>query len=447
MVEYFRGVPVYGVSELGSILDRELEGSFPDIWVQGEVSGFSASASGHCYFRLKDGEAVVKAAIFRQQALRLPFRVENGMALLVRGRLGFYGKSGELQLYVSHAEPYGIGALQMALEQAKKRLREEGLTDPSRKRRIPPFPARVGIVTSTEGAAIRDIISVLERRSAPFEIIVAPSLVQGDQAPGQIAAAMRRLVGSRSVDLIILTRGGGSFEDLNTFNDEALARLVASSPVPVISAVGHEVDTVLTDLTADLRAPTPSAAAEIISQPAVEARSNLAGIIWTAVSAVRGRLTLAEEQLSVFDPGREGRSLLRGFERTEERRDRAILTLSGKITNRVAAASASVKYISAAIHPSRLLDALQRSVEKVVSAVLALHASARRMAAGKDRAVEVTLSTMNERNPLAILSRGYSIVRSISGSVVSDASQVLEGESLSVILHKGRLKVSVDEKE
>lgn len=447
MVEIFRGLPVFSVSELGSLLDRELERSFHDIWVEGEVSNFSLSPSGHCYFRMKDGEAVVRAAFFRQHAVRLPFKLENGMALLVRGRLGFYGKSGELQLYVSHAEPYGIGALQMALEQSKKRLLADGLTDPSRKRAIPRFPGRVGIVTSAEGAAIRDIISVLERRSAPFEVIVAHSPVQGGQAPERLAAAMKSLFRTRGVELIILTRGGGSFEDLNAFNDEALARLAAASPVPVISAVGHETDTVLTDLTADLRAPTPSAAAEIISQPALEVRSSLAGIIGSARAAVGARLSLAWEKLLLFDPGRQGQSLIREIDRLEESRDRTLSLISGKEEGRMASASASLKLFAAQLHPSRLLDSLSGSSDKLSSLISALCDSAGRMTAAKERIVDMSLSLISERSPLSILSRGYSVIRNGAGKVIGDSSEVAEGECLSVILRRGRLKVSVDEKE
>ena len=447
MVEIFRGLPVFSVSELGSLLDRELERSFNDIWVEGEVSNFSLSPSGHCYFRMKDGEAVVRAAFFRQHAVRLPFKLENGMALLVRGKLGFYGKSGELQLYVSHAEPYGIGALQIALEQAKKRLQAEGLTDPSRKRPIPRFPSRVGIVTSAEGAAVRDIISVLERRSAPFEVVVAPSPVQGEQAPARLAAAMKSLFRTPGVDLIILTRGGGSFEDLNAYNDESLARIVSASPVPVISAVGHETDTVLTDLTADLRAPTPSAAAEIISQPALELKVRLSGIIGSARSAVSARLSLAGEKLLLFDPGRQGVSIAREIDRLEESRDRTLALVTGREESRMSGASASLKLFAASLHPSRLLDSLSRSSERLSSALAALGASAGRMAEAKERSVDAALSTISERNPLSILSRGYSVLINNSGKVIRDSSEVTEGESLSVMLRRGTLRVSVDEKE
>lgn len=447
MAEYFRGIPVHSVSELGALLDRELERSFPDIWVEGEVSNFSASTAGHLYFRLKDGGAVIKAAMFRQSALRLTFGVENGMALLVRGRLGYYGKGGELQLYVSHAEPYGIGALQMALEQAKKRLLADGLADPSRKRAVPRYPAKLGIVTSAEGAAVRDIVSILERRRVPLEIVVSPSAVQGEQAPARLMSAMRRLFSAGGIEVIIITRGGGSFEDLNAFNDETLARLVAASPVPVISAVGHEVDTVLTDLTADLRAPTPSAAAEIVSQPFVEAGAGISAATGAICSRLAARLELAGEKLAAFDPGREGSAFLRELDRMEERRDRSVSRLSERTLGRFDRASSGITMLSGSLHPSRLVSVLSICGARIASARRSLASGAARAAELRDSSLAGTLALLEAKNPLSILSRGYSVVRNRGGSVVKDASSVEVGEQLSIALCRGGLKVSVDEKE
>lgn len=438
---------MHSVSELGSLLDRELERSFPDVWVEGEVSNFSASQAGHLYFRLKDGSAVIKAAMFRQSALRLSFRIENGMALLVRGRLGFYGSSGELQLYVTHAEPYGAGAMQMALEQAKKRLQSEGLADPSRKRRIPRYPRTVGVVTSIEGAAVRDIVSILERRRVPFGIVVSPSAVQGEQAPAQLMSSMRRLFNAGGIDLIIITRGGGSFEDLNAFNDESLARLVAASPVPVISAVGHEVDTVLTDLTADLRAPTPSAAAEIVSQPFVEAGAGISSAARAILSGVSARLELAGEKLSAFDPGREGTAFLRDLDRMEESRDRSVSLLSERMCGRFDRDASRAAVLSGALHPSKLVSALSVCGARLSSARKDLSQCAARAAELRERSLAGALSLLEAKNPLSILSRGYSVVKDGKGAVVADSSSVEVGEQLSVLLNRGGLKVSVDQKD
>jgi len=447
MVEYYSERPVFSVSELSRLLDAELSEAFPDIWIRGEVSNFSSSPAGHLYFRLKDGEAVMKTAMFKTAALRLPFRIENGMELLVRGRLGYYGNKGDLQIYASHAEPYGVGAMQMALEQARKRLQDDGLTDPARKRALPPYPRKIGIVTSADGAALADILSILARRGAPFEVVVSVSSVQGEQAPGQLKAAMERLFRAGGIDLIILTRGGGSFEDLNAFNDESLARVVAASPVPVVSAVGHEINTVLTDLTADLRAPTPSAAAEIVSQPFVEAASRVAAASSSALSRMADKLRLAGESLSVFDPWGEGRAFLRQIERLEETRDRTASRLVERMLGRFVSASSKTDLLTGSLHPLKLMLSISVAEEKAASAEKGLFAAVRSALALLEGRLSASASMLEASNPLSILSRGYSVVKNREGAVISESSQVEKGEQLSVLLHRGRLKITVDERE
>jgi exodeoxyribonuclease VII large subunit len=447
MVEYYREMPVYSVSELSRVLDGELERSFNDIWVEGEAGSFSKSPSGHMYFRLKDKEAVLKVAIFKQHAMRIIFQIENGMVLLVRGKLGYYGKSGDLQLYASYAEPYGAGALQMALEQAKKRLQSDGLTDPARKRRIPPFPGKIGIVTSPEGAAIKDIISILKRRGAPFEIIVSPSPVQGEQAPAELKKAMERLLKIKGIEIILLTRGGGSFEDLNAFNDESLARFVAASPVPVVSAVGHEIDVVLTDLTADLRAPTPSAAAEILSQPSVSVRERLSNLINISCSTVSNRIALAGERLSLFNAGREGRSLSRELERIEERRDRALLRFTEKEIMRLDAIAARMAFLKYSLHPQKLVSSFSVLIERISSVEKGLIFGIGSIVSFREGALRNAIGMLEVKNPLSVLSKGYSILKDREQKAVRTASQVEVGEQLSLLLYKGNLKITVDDKE
>jgi exodeoxyribonuclease VII large subunit len=446
MVEYYREMPVYSVSELSRILDGELERSFNDIWVEGEAGSYSKSPSGHIYFRIKDKEAVLKVAIFKQHAVRIPFQIENGMVLLIRGKLGYYGKSGDLQFYASYAEPYGVGAMQMALEQARKRLQAEGLTDPGRKRKIPPLPRKIGIVTSAEGAAIKDIVSILKRRGACFEIILSPSLVQGENAPAEIRKAMERLLKAGGIEVIVLTRGGGSFEDLRAFNDESLARFVAASPVPVISAVGHEIDVVLTDLTADLRAPTPSAAAEILSQPGMSVREKLSTLMNGSACSISGRLASAGEKLSFFDPERTARKLLREFDRIEERRDRALLRLAEKESKKLEAFGSKAALLRNSLHPVKLISSFSVMTGKISLMENSLISSIGQTMTLKENALRSSTGMMNAKNPLTILSKGYSILKDREQKAVREASQVETGEQLSLLLYKGKLKITVDEK-
>ncbi|MBN8482592.1 MAG: exodeoxyribonuclease VII large subunit, partial [Xanthomonadales bacterium] len=251
-------------STLNRLVRDLLEDAFALVWIEGELSNVSRPASGHLYFTLKDGTAQVRAAMFKPRSGWLPFKPVDGMQVLARGRVGLYEARGEFQLVVEHMEPAGEGALRREFERLKQRLAAEGLFDAARKRSVPALPRRIAIVTSATGAAIRDVLSVLARRFPLVAVDVVPVPVQGGEAPAAIVAALARLAEAQRHDVILLTRGGGSLEDLWAFNDEAVARAIAASPVPVVSAIGHEVDFTIADFVADLRAPTPSAAAELL---------------------------------------------------------------------------------------------------------------------------------------------------------------------------------------
>src|SRR3954449_5659146 len=255
---------VVTVSELTNAIRDLLETGFGDIWVEGEISNCRLWNTGHLYFTLKDVGAQIKAVMFRSAVRYLKFKPEDGLHVIARGRLGVYDPKGEYQLVCEHLEPRGLGALQLAVEQLKKKLQADGLFDPARKRPLPSLPRTIGIVTSLDGAALRDIIKVLRRRHPNAHLLIRPTRVQGDGAAAEIADALRAIVKIPGVDVVIVGRGGGSFEDLLAFNQEPVARAIASSPVPVVSAVGHEVDVTIADFVADLRAPTPSAAAELV---------------------------------------------------------------------------------------------------------------------------------------------------------------------------------------
>lgn len=260
------GRKVFTVSELTKTIRRLLEKSLPRIWLKGEVSNCRRAASGHLYFTLKDEQAVIRAVLFRGYQENIRFEIEDGLNLIVHGSVSLFEKRGEYQIIVDFAEPEGRGGLQLAFEQLKERLKEEGLFDQDRKRQIPPFPDTVGVITSETGAAIRDILQVISRRHSGMRVVLYPTLVQGADAAGMIAEAIRTANRRAEVEVLIVGRGGGSMEDLWPFNEEVVARALYESTLPVISAVGHEIDFTISDFVADLRAPTPSAAAELVVQ-------------------------------------------------------------------------------------------------------------------------------------------------------------------------------------
>src|SRR5580704_12339115 len=268
---------VWKVSEITDQISAILEGTFPDVWVEGEVSNYRPAQSGHLYFTLKDSRAQIRCVCFRDQARLLKFRPDDGLHVTVRGSLGVYETRGEYQVYVSHIEPEGLGALQVAFEQLKKQLDGEGLFDAERKKPLPVLPRCIGVISSPSGAAIRDILRVLKRRFANVHVQLYPVRVQGDGAAADIAAAFRYFNRVKFADVLILARGGGSLEDLWAFNEEVVARAIAESVIPVITGVGHETDFTIADFVADMRAPTPSAAAEIVLRSRQEFERHIAG--------------------------------------------------------------------------------------------------------------------------------------------------------------------------
>ena len=368
-------VHIFSVSELAREVKGLLETGFPDIWVEGEVSTPKLYPSGHLYFDLKDADAVVSAVMFGAGRMRLPFTLEHGLKVLARGRVSSYSKSSKFQLVVSAIEPRAMGALQLAFEQLKKKLEAEGLFAADRKRPIPRFPKRVGVVTSLQGAAIRDILSVLKRRFAGLDVLVHPVKVQGDGAASEIAAAIETLNAEfPDLDVLLVGRGGGSLEDLWAFNEEVTARAIAASKIPVISCVGHETDFTIADFVADLRAPTPSVAAELV---------------------------VANKKEVVEQLGRLRTGLLRALRDVYEDRARELDDLE-----------------------HRLLTALGQWTEKRVARL--------KVAAGK----------LDALSPLAVLSRGYSIVFK-DGKAVRRPKDVKPGDRIKVRVHEGDFDAEV----
>ena len=443
MPKEWAGRPVYAVSEIVRLLASELEQAFPDLWVEGEVTSFKRAASGHCYFTLKDESASLKAVLFRTHALRVPFSMENGLKILARGRLSLYEGSGDLQLYVTAVEPSGLGALQMAFEQAKRRLMAEGITDPARKRPLPPFPVRVGVVTSLEGAALRDFLSVLRRRRAAFEVVVAPALVQGAGAPESLRRALARVARRPGMEVVVLTRGGGSMEDLWAFNDEGLARDVASCAVPVISAVGHEVDTVLTDLTADLRAPTPSVAAELLTSMRDSALQRAGAAERRLFDLSLARLASCRQSLAASRPDRLRGSLVKALERAQERSDRAVDAAARAVSAKLAQGAHRLELCRRTLSPE--------AIRRTLAAFATGHEEARRrmraaVAGGLERRRERfggLARTMNSLSPLNTLGRGYAAAFLQGGRSLTSSAQAPPGTRVSLALRDGGLDCAV----
>jgi len=434
--------PVLAVAELVRKARLTLEARFHDVRVEGEVSGCKRSANGHFYFTLKDNEAQLDCVMYSRDAGRLKFRLADGQLVRCRGKLTIYEGRGRFQLQVASIEPAGAGALALAFEVLKEKLRAEGLFDSARKRPLPFLPRRIGVVTSRQGAVIRDIVRVTHRRF-PVPILVAPTPVQGEGASVSIAAALLALCQVPDVDVIILARGGGSMEDLWAFNDETLARTIAACPLPTISAVGHETDFTIADFVADVRAPTPSAAAELAVPVAAELLAEvsvLAGRLGRGFLGQVGTRRLALERLSsrLGDPRRlidERRQFL------DELADRASRVLGGEILRRRKELQSAEGRILRA-HPQRRI-ADQRS---------ALHLLERRMGAAgaqllgqRRRAFDALANKLDALSPLKILERGYSLTRGPDGSVLSSREGLSTGDKLTVTLRDGDLATRIEE--
>src|SRR5712692_10215800 len=288
---------IWSVRDLVAAVRMHIEREYGDAWVEGEISNFRAHDSGHLYFTLKDQNSQIRAVMFRSQARLLRFRPENGMQVVLRGRVTIYETKGELQLSAEYLEPKGAGALLIAFEQLKAKLEAEGLFDPARKKPIPSLPRRIGVVTSPQAAALRDILNIVRRRHHSANVLIFPAQVQGEAASAEVSAGLAYFNRERNVDVIIVARGGGSAEDLAAFNNQALARAVAASQIPVISAVGHETDFTIIDFVADMRAPTPSAAAELVIRSRVEIENQVETVLERLVRAMERRLLEARNAL------------------------------------------------------------------------------------------------------------------------------------------------------
>jgi len=373
------------------------------------------------YFTLKDGDAQIKAVMFRSQVRYLKFKPEDGLHVIVRGRLGVYDAKGEYQIVCEHLEPHGLGALQLAFDQLKKKLQAEGLFDRTRKRALPALPRKIGIVTSLDGAALRDIIKVLRRRHPNAHLVIRPTRVQGEGAAADVAEALRAIVKVRGVDVVIVGRGGGSIEDLQAFNQEPVARAIAASPIPVVSAVGHEVDITIADFVADLRAPTPSAAAEMVVAAKDEFRSRIERLSQRLRATAQMRLAMR---------GRHAADLTHQLRRTAmahlARRERGYRTLRLRLEAR----------------DLRRHLAILRGRLTAADGGLAVAAGRRRHRA--DARLRSLAGRLENLSPLAVLARGYAVCWNAERTaIIRRASAASPGDRVHVTLHEGELDCEV----
>ena len=434
---------VFSVRDLVGTVRTALEREYTDIWIGGEISNYRPAESGHLYFTLKDGEAQLRLVMFRMQARLLRFRPENGMEIVARGRVTVYESRGELQLIAEYLEPKGAGALQIAFEQLKAKLAAEGLFDQSRKKPIPLLPRSIGIVSSPRGAAIHDILNVLRRRHATARLLIYPAQVQGDAATSEVASGIRYFNKSRKVDVIVIARGGGSLEDLAAFNDEALARVIAASELPVISAIGHETDFTIADFVSDLRAPTPSAAAEIVISARQQLEDQIGSLARRLEHGIRYRLILNRQR---FQELGEHRAVLRITDAIRRRQQR----LDDLSTRLVASEQDSLRRYRRRLD----LAAIRVRHHDLHRVLQSMHKNLQTVAAQLPRAMRTTLFSRRARweqvagrfnalSPLKILERGYAVVFDPAGKLLTDSAQVASGDDLKVQLARGRVEAKV----
>lgn len=434
---------VYTVSRLTQEIREILEGKFPSVWVEGEISNFHLHSSGHMYFTLKDERSQIKAVVFRAQARQLNFRPEDGMHVLCLGRLGVYEARGEYQLYLDFLEPRGLGAMLLAMEQLKERLAAEGLFEPSRKKSLPFLPKCVGIVTSPTGAVIRDMLQILGRRFPNLRVLIRPAKVQGEGAAEEISQGIKDLNQWPGVDLIVVARGGGSLEDLWAFNQEEVARAIASCKVPVVSAVGHEVDYTIADLAADLRAPTPSAAAELIVPVQAQLHRNLGELAAQLLAAIRKQIRgLREEfRLLASRPPELSRRLAQERMRLDEfhlRLQNSMAQLLERARLERQHALESLFYLDPRVRLPKLQSELEGFSQRLLASFRFLLQEAR-------SALQRESGLLHSLSPLQVLSRGYSIVRLLpQETVVRDSSALKPGDRLRITFYKGESTCKVE---
>lgn len=445
---------VYTVGQLTSAIKDVLEGEFFEVWVEGEISNMRSPSSGHTYFTLKDDKAQIRGVIWKSAMRAMRFQAEDGMQVIVRGRVTVYEPRGEYQIVIEYLEPKGAGALQLAFEQLKQRLMEEGLFDAQHKKPLPLLPRTIGVVTSPTGAAIRDILRVIERRFANVHVLLYPVRVQGDGAAAEIAEGIRAFNNLPDlgpdlpeIDVIIAGRGGGSLEDLWAFNEEEVARAIYASSIPVISAVGHEIDFTIADMVADVRAPTPSAAAEMVVMNKEEISHRVAGLRTRLLNFVRAALNLHTERLEGIY---RRRPLAMPRERTsslQQQVDELLMRLWRESALKVRTDGESFNGLRQRLNLLSPLNLVNRHTDRVKNAERNLTGSIRTLLEKKLHRYRELAAAMSSLSPLAVLERGYSICyRLPEMKVVKDASALETGDALRLRFSRGSALCRMEER-
>ncbi len=434
---------VLSISELNRAARSILEGSFPLLWIEGEISNLARPASGHLYFSLKDSGAQIRGAMFRNRSIHLRFRPENGMQVLVRARVSLYEPRGDYQLLVEHMEEAGDGALRRAFEALKQRLGREGLFASEDKKPLPPIPRCIGVVTSPSGAAIRDILSVLKRRFPAIPVVIYPVAVQGDGAAQQIASMIELAGERRECDVLIVGRGGGSLEDLWAFNEEVVARAIYASSLPVISAVGHEIDFTIADFVADQRAPTPSAAAELLSPDSEEMQQQFVQLQTRLCQSAERRLVQARERLHwqqkrLIHPGKRLHDIAQRIDELEQRLETAC---NHKLRHK----RAELNGLAARLRHCTPAHRVQNILTKCATVRNNLYSAMRHQLENNRQRLSMQMRQLDAVSPLAVLGRGYAIVSRPDGTIVRSSRSVTTGEKIEAKLGTGRIRCRIQE--
>jgi exodeoxyribonuclease VII large subunit len=439
---------IWSVRSLVTNVRQQIEMAYTDLWVEGEISNCRPAPSGHIYFTLKDGEAQLPVVLFRRQAGLLRFRPADGLAVLVRGRISVYESRGQLQLIAETMEPRGAGALQLAFEQLKARLLAEGLFDASRKRQLPSFPKCVGIVTSLSGAVIRDIVTVVRRRHPRLNLLVYPATMQGGSSPESVGAGIRWFNNNSSLaDLIVVARGGGSMEDLAGFNNEALARTIAASVLPVVTAIGHETDFTIADFVADLRAPTPSAAAELITSAQHRIEERVAALSARVQRAGRFHLMHARQRYAQLSAGAVLNRLRDAVNRRDQRLDELRLRLEAAAQRRLRVPIQRLNSVSDRLRRQDISIRITATDHRLQAVTARLQRAAVQTVASRHTRLERTTERLDALSPLAVLSRGYALVYleggAAHGTLLRSSADAKAGQTMRARLAQGTLEAEI----
>ena len=423
---------VLSIYELNKWIKNILEGEFPLVWIKGEISNFKAHTSGHYYFSLKDSKAQISAVMFRGFNQQLKFKPHDGMEVLVRGKVTVYEPRGNYQIFAELMEPVGAGALQKAFEQLKEKLQAEGLFAPERKRSLPALPHHIAIVTSPTGAAIRDMLNVLGRRYRGARITLIPAKVQGDQAPSEVVAGIESANRMRDVDVLIVGRGGGSIEDLWAFNDERVARAIAASRVPTISAVGHEIDFTIADFVADLRAPTPSAAAELVVQNAEDLQNKIRNGERSLQASFNRQIQMLKQKINLLaraliDPARMQQDM-------SQRNDDLMIRLELSVNRYLSEHIMGLEILTHRLGTPEAL--LGRSRVRIETLQARIQTQMQNLLQRRTQSLKAYFSLLDSLSPLRVVERGYSIVKA-EGQIIKDSKSLKLGQEIQVRFAKG----------